>query len=410
MAKIYFDHSATTSVDQEVLAKMLPYFSDDFGNASSMHSFGQKAASAVDQARRQLATTFGCDPQEVIFTSGATEANNLAINGLLKGLQAQGHKDLQVITTMVEHDAVVEPCRELTRAKLAEVTYLKVGPNGVIDLAELEKAITDKTVLVSVMYANSEVGAIQPIKAIGKVIKKVDEKGLVEWEKVRVGERGNKPPLIYFHTDATQAVNFLDCNLKSLQADMLSMSGHKIYGPKGVGALMVKEGVPIVTIQRGGHQERNFRSGTLNVPGIVGLGEAVAKASVNRENNNKQIAEVRDYLVARVIKEIPRVICNTDFDNATPAHAHFSFLGAEGESILLALDMEAGIAVSTGSACASHTLKASRVLLAMGIKTEDTHGAIRFTLGKDNTKAEVDELMKYLPEIVKRFRDMAPEY
>jgi cysteine desulfurase len=410
MNKIYFDHSATTPVDPKVLETMLPYFSDDFGNASSIHGFGQQAASAVDKARRQMAEGFACEPQEVIFTSGATEANNLAINGLLKSLATQGLKDLHVITTQVEHDAIIEPCRELVRTKLAEVTYLGVKPNGVIDLAELEASIIDKTVLVSVMFANSEVGAIQPVKEIGKIIKKINEKRLAEWETIRVADRGAKPARIYFHTDATQAVNFLDCNIKALHVDMLSMSGHKIYGPKGVGALIVKEGAPISAILRGGHQERNFRSGTLNVPGIVGLGEAVAMAIANREANNKQVAEARDYLIEQITKAIPEVVCNTDVANATPSHAHFSFLGAEGESILLALDMEAGIAVSTGSACASHTLKASRVLLAMGIKTEDTHGAIRFTLGKENSKADVDELIKHLPNIVKRFRDMAPEY
>lgn len=410
MKKIYFDHSATTPVDQEVLSKMLPYFSENFGNASSMHSFGQSAASAVDKARRQMATAFASEPQEVIFTSGATEANNLAINGLLKGLATLGHKDMHVITTIVEHDAVIEPCRELVRTKLAEVTYLGVKPNGVIDLEELEKAITDQTVLVSVMYANSEVGAIQPIKEVGKVIKKINAHRLAEWEKIRVGERGTKPLPIYFHTDATQAVNFLDCNIKALHVDMLSMSGHKIYGPKGVGALIIKEGTPVVTILRGGHQERNFRSGTLNVPGIVGVGEAVTLAVANREANNKHVSDLRNYLVERITKEIPQVVCNTDIPNATPSHAHFSFLGAEGESILLALDMEAGVAVSTGSACASHTLKASRVLLAMGIKVEDTHGAIRFTLGKHNTKDDVDESMNHLPGIVKKFRDMAPAY
>jgi len=329
---------------------------------------------------------------------------------LLKSLATQGLKDLHVITTQVEHDAIIEPCRELVRTKLAEVTYLGVKPNGVIDLAELEASIIDKTVLVSVMFANSEVGAIQPVKEIGKIIKKINEKRLAEWETIRVADRGAKPARIYFHTDATQAVNFLDCNIKALHVDMLSMSGHKIYGPKGVGALIVKEGAPISAILRGGHQERNFRSGTLNVPGIVGLGEAVAMAIANREANNKQVAEARDYLIEQITKAIPEVVCNTDVANATPSHAHFSFLGAEGESILLALDMEAGIAVSTGSACASHTLKASRVLLAMGIKTEDTHGAIRFTLGKENSKADVDELIKHLPNIVKRFRDMAPEY
>jgi len=410
MTRIYFDHSATTPVDEKVLAAMLPYFSERFGNASSIHGLGQEAAGAVDGARRQVAAALNCQPEEVVFTSGATEANNLAIKGLIKALAARGITKPHLITTLVEHDAVIEPCRELVRDGLAEVSYLEVKTNGAVDAAALEAAIKDNTVLVSVMYANSEVGVIEPVRDIGKIIKKINERRLADWEKKRVAERGAKPLPIYFHTDVTQAINFLDCNIKALYADMLSLSAHKIYGPKGVGALVVKKEVPLAALQRGGHHEKNLRSGTLNVPGIVGLGAAIELAVKEREANNQAIKDVRDYLIERVTNEINNIVCNTDTANATPAHAHFSFVGAEGESILLALDMEAGIAVSTGSACASHTLKASRVLLAMGIKTEDTHGAIRFTLGKENTKADVDELMKHLPGIVKRFRDMAPAY
>lgn len=410
MKSIYFDHSATTPVDPKVLEAMLPYFSEHFGNASSIHSFGQAAAVGVDQARAAVAAVLGCEREEIVFTAGATEANNLAIKGLLKGLKERGVNKPHVITTLIEHDAVIEPCRELVRDNLAAVTYVPVKNNGVVEVEELIKAVTAETVLVSVMYANSEVGSVQPLKEIGQAIKKINEKKIADWEKLPAGERGDKPQLIYFHTDATQAVNFFACNMADLHVDLLSLSAHKIYGPKGVGVLAVKGGLPVVALIRGGHHEKNIRSGTLNVSGIVGLGAAITLAKAEQEANNKHIAEVRDYLIAQITAQIPNVVCNTDVANATPAHAHFSFSGAEGESILLALDMEAGIAVSTGSACASNTLKASRVLLALGIKTEDTHGAIRFTLGKENTKADVDKLMAHLPEIVKRFRDMAPAY
>ena len=370
----------------------------------------QKAAEAVDLARQQVADFLACDPQEIIFTSGATEANNLAIKGLIKGLSLRGISKPHIITTAIEHDAVLEPCRELERENLATVSYLPVQSNGVLDINELEKAITPDTVLVSVMYANSEVGSLQPVREIGKLIKKINDKKISEWEKRRPAERGEKPQPIYFHTDATQAVNFFDCSLKYLHADMLSLSAHKIYGPKGVGALAVKTGTPLTAIIKGGHHEKNLRSGTLNVAGIVGLGEAIGLVKQEQEINNKNIEEARNYLIERITKEIPDVVCNTDIANATPAHAHFSFLKAEGESILMALDMNADIAVSTGSACASNSLKASNVLTAMGVRVEDTHGAIRFTLGKENTKADIDELMKHLPGIVKKFRDMAPEY
>jgi len=410
MSKIYFDHSATTPLDDQVLEAMLPYFSQNFGNASSIHSFGQVAALAVDKARTQASAFLNCQSDEIIFTSGATEANNLAIKGLVKGLANLGVKKPHVVTTVIEHDAIIEPCRELVRNNLAEVSYLSVKANGVLDTQDLLEAIKDETVLVSVMFANSEVGSIQPIKEIGKIIKKINEQRLAAWEKLRPSERDQKPTPLYFHSDATQAVNFFDCDMASLHLDMLSMSAHKIYGPKGVGLLAVKKGVPISALQTGGHHERNLRSGTLNVPGIVGLGRAIELAKAEQTANNQKIKEVRDYLIERIKQEISEVVCNTDVEVATPSHAHFSFLGAEGEAILLALDMDAGIAVSTGSACASNTLKASRVLLAMGVKTEDTHGAIRFSLGKHNTKQDVDELMKHLPEIVKKFRDMAPEY
>ncbi len=418
MPKIYFDHSATTPVDKKVLKEMLPFFSENFGNPSSIHTFGQTALAGVDRARARVAAFLNCEPKEVVFTSGATEADNLAIKGLSNGLRKQGknYSDMHIITSAVEHDAILEPVAELEK-KGAAITRVRVRKNGVVDMDDLQKAINDKTVLVSIMWVNSEVGAIMPIREIGKLIKKVNERRLNEWKKMRAGERKAKPEPIYFHTDATQAVNSMNCDVKWNYLDMLSLSGHKIYGPKGIGVLYKKQAVPLVSLQKGGHHENNLRSGTLNTAGIAGLGAALAllgkgeKGEPSREQaqSNKKIREVRDYLVKAVIKNIPDAILNTDMENSAPGHAHFSFLGIEGESILLSLDM-AGIAVSTGSACASGSLKPSHVLLAMGIKTEVAHNSVRFTLGKHNTKAEADVLIKALVPAVKRLRKMNPLY
>jgi len=410
MSRIYFDHSATTPVDKKVLSAMLPYLTEEYGNPSSLHGFGQVAAKAVDTARQQTATALNCQAKEIVFTSGSTEANNLAIKGLIKALQIKGLSKPHIITSMIEHDAIIEPCRELVQSQQAEVTYIKVDNRGIIDSAELEAAIKDNTVLISIMYANSEVGSVQPIREIGKIVKKYNEKRLRDWEKVRTAERGDKPQALYFHTDATQAINFCNIDTQHLHVDMLSLSGHKIYGPKGVGALFVKQGTPISCLQRGGHHENNMRSGTLNVPGIVGLGEALTLAVADREKNNAQITEVRDYLVAEIQKAVPKVVLNTNREVSAPSHAHFSFLGVEGEAVLMGLDLEGQIAVSTGSACASSNLKASHVLLAMGIEQEVAHNAVRFTLGKHNTKQEVEIAVQVLAKVVERYRKMVPEY
>jgi len=440
--KIYLDHSATTPMDKKVLFEITPYFTKKFGNPSSLHSFGQAAIAGVDKAREQVACFLNCEPEEIIFTSGATESDNLAIKGIIKALKKQGIKKekMHIITSLIEHDAILEPLAEQVR-KGIEVTYLPVKSNGVVDINKFKKAIKDNTVLVSIMYVNSEVGSIQLIREIGKIIKKINAKKEKDWKNKRPMDRGvssaglraGKPLPIYFHTDATQALNFLNCNTKYLHADLLSLSGHKIYGPKGVGALFIKNGTPIKPLQLGGHHEGNIRSGTLNVPGIVGLGEAInvldreSKKQKNKkttslsakdekqeskkawEGENKKIAKLRDMLVAGIKKNIPNVVLNTDRDNATPAHAHFSFLGVEGESILIALDLE-GIAVSTGSACASSSLKASHVLVAMGIKVEVAHNSIRFSLGKNNTVSEIKRVIKVLPPIIKRLREMNPDY
>lgn len=409
MNKIYLDHSATTPVDKKVLVAMMPYFSDVYGNANSIHAFGQEALAGVDTAREQVAKFLNCDKSEIIFTSGATESDNLAVKGAIRALKNKGVKKMHIITTAIEHEAVLEPCRELEKEGV-EVTFLPVKKNGMVDLAVFEKAIKEETVLVSVMYVNSEVGIIQPIREIAKVIRKINEKRLREWEKRRPQERGEKPQPIYFHTDAVQAVNFCNCDVQWNFIDLLSLSGHKIYGPKGIGVLYVRKGTPIESLQKGGHQEKNLRSGTLNVTGIVGLGAAIAQVTKDyQEKNNTKIAKLRDQLVAGLLKSIPDAIFNTDRPNATPSHAHFTFPGAEGESILISLDLE-GVAVSTGSACAAGSLEPSHVLLAMKIPVEIAHSSVRFTLGKYNTEAEIKKVIKILPPIIARLRKMNPIY
>jgi cysteine desulfurase len=405
---IYFDHSATTPVDKKVLKAMKPYWREHFGNPSSIHTFGQQAVFGVDRARTQAAEFFSCESEEIIFTSGATEANNLALRGIVKALKNEvAHP--HIITSKIEHDAIIEPCRDLENEGV-EVTYLPVDKKGLVNVSDVQNAIKENTVLVSIMYVNSEVGIREPIREIGKAIEKINENRMNEWQRVGAAQKLPKPRPIYFHTDATQAVNFFDCNVKKLHVDLLSMSGHKIYGPKGVGLLYIKKGTGIAPIQLGGHHERNIRSGTLNVPGIVGLGEALfLNTEAECEKNNKKVAFLRDRLVDGLTKNISDIVLNTDRENSTPAHAHFTFRGAEGESILISLDF-AGIAVSTGSACASNSLKSSEVLSAMGVSEEDTNYSIRFTLGKDNTREEIDKVVKILPAIVKKLREMNPVY
>jgi len=407
MNKIYLDHSATTPMDKQVLAAMTPYFTDNFGNPSSIHSFGQEALAAVDKARAQIARFLNSAPEEIIFTSGATESDNLAIRGVIAALKKQGVKNMHIITSLIEHDAVLEPCMQLEKEGI-EVTYLPIGSDGVVNPEKVKAALKENTVLVSIMYVNSEVGSIQPIREIGKIIRKWNESRERGWQKMGGAKKNSKPQSVIFHTDATQAVNFLNCDVEFNYIDLLSLSGHKIYGPKGVGVLYIREGTPLAALQLGGHHENNRRSGTLNVPGIVGLGAAVGQLnSITVEKDNKKIARLRDLLVTGIKKNIPKTVLNTDRQKSTPAHAHFSFLGVEGESILIALDL-AGVAVSTGSACASGSLKASHVLLAMGIKKEIAHNSIRFSLGKHNTEAEIKKIIKILPSIVAKLRRISP--
>jgi cysteine desulfurase len=406
---IYLDHSATTPVDPKVLKAMEPYFSDIFGNPSSIHSAGQKAVAGVDAARSQAARFLNCHDDEVVFTSGATESNNLALRGAVKAARKAGVAKPHIIVSSVEHDAVLEPAADLKEDGV-EVTIVPVDKVGRVDVEEVRKAIKENTVLISIMYVNSEVGIIQPIREIGKAVKKFNEGRMNSWQREGSAKKLPKPRAVLFHTDAVQAANFLDCDVSKLHIDLLSLSGHKVYGPKGVGLLYVKKGSAISPIVMGGHHERNYRSGTLNVPGIVGLGKALSLITPEaREKNNKKIAALRDALVEGLMKRVEGIVLNTERANATPSHAHFSMIGAEGESILISLDFE-GIAVSTGSACASNSLKGSHVLEAMGIEEEYSNYALRFTLGRGNTKEDVKKVLEVLPPIVEKLRKMNPVY
>jgi cysteine desulfurase len=390
MKRIYLDHAATTPVDPAVFGAMKPYFSQKFGNPMSLHSFGQEAREDMEKARGQVAKFLNCENNEIIFTSGATESNNLAIKGIIQALGSPTSKlkKPHIITTQFEHHCVLETCKSLEKNKIADVTYLPIYKEGVIKITDIKKAIRPNTVLVSVMYVNNEIGTVQPIAEIGKMIKNMNSK-------------------ILFHTDATQAVNYFDCDVKKLNIDLLSLSGHKIYGPKGVGALYIKKNTPIKKIQDGGEQEFGLRAGTHNVPGIVGLGVAIQQLKVKSEKLKvKKILNLRNYLIKKILKEIPNSYLNGSLKFRSPNNTNFRFDNVEGESVVLALD-QAGIAASTGSACSSGTLEPSHVLMALGIRHEQAHGSLRLTLGKNTTKKEIDYLIAQLKNIIKKFRKVS---
>ena len=381
--KIYYDNSATTKVDPKVFETMAPYLQEEFGNSGSMHSFGQKALAAVDKARDQVARFLGCEAQEIIFTSGATESNNLILQGVVKYFTKQ-NKEIHIITSQIEHPAVLEVCKELEKRPMVEVDYVKVDKAGIIDLEQLESKIKDNTVLVSIMYANNEVGSIQPLKKVDEILKQVQT------------NRGSSGLPIYFHTDAVQAVNYLDCKVDNLGVDFLSLSGDKIYGPKGVGALYIRAAAKLEPIICGGHQEYNLRPGTLNVPGVAGLGEAIELVG----EESKKVKKIKEQIV-KELENIENVRFNGESESQLPNLINISFLKAEGESILMMLDME-GIAISTGSACSSGSLEPSHVLTAMGIKPEWSHGSVRISLGRFNSEDEISHFIKVITSTIKK--------
>mgnify|MGYP000853094286 CR=1 FL=1 len=381
---IYFDHAATTQVKPEVLQAMLPFFTQNYGNPSSIYQFAQTSKRAVEESRETIAKILGAQPQEIFFTSGGTESDNWAIKGIAESLKDKGN---HIITTKIEHHAVLNPCHYLEKHGY-EVTYLDVDNNGLINPEQVEKAIKKSTILISIMYANNEIGTIMPIAEIGKVAK---EHGIV------------------FHTDAVQAVGQVPIDVNKHHIDLLSLSGHKFYGPKGIGVLFIRRGIKLPPLLHGGAQERGRRAGTENVPGIVGLAKAMELAYQDLEAKNFRIKALRDRLIEGIHDTIPYAQLNGDHQQRLPNNANFSFDFVEGESLLLLLDME-GIFASSGSACASGSLDPSHVLLALGLSHEKAHGSIRFTLGEENTMKDVEMLLTKLPAIVQKMREMSPLY
>ena len=382
---IYLDHAATTATRPEVVEAMLPYFTENYGNPSSVYDMGAKNKSAVTSARETIANALGTDTANIYFTAGGSEADNWAI---VATAEAYKNKCNHIITSKIEHHAVLHTCEYLEKERGFEVTYIDVDENGKVKLDELKKAIRPTTILITIMYANNEIGTIQPVKEIGVIAK----------------EHG-----ILFHTDAVQAFGQVPINVDEMNIDMLSASGHKLNGPKGIGFLYIRKGVKIRSFIHGGAQERKRRAGTENVPGIVGLGKAVEIAVNTMEERTKKETELRDYLIERVLAEVPYTRLNGDRQDRLPNNANFSFQFIEGESLLIMLDM-AGICGSSGSACTSGSLDPSHVLLAIGLPHEIAHGSLRLSLGDENTKEEMDYVIEKVKGIVDRLRAMSPLY
>lgn len=381
--RIYLDHNATTPIHPEVLEAMLPFLKEEFGNPSSIHWAARVPKKVIEDAREGVAKLLNCDPSEVIFTSSGSEGDNLAIKGMAEARRDKGN---HIITTKVEHPAVLNTCKYL--AKTFDVTFLDVDGEGMIDLDDLRKAITPKTILITIMFANNETGVIFPVEEIGRIAK------------------GHNIP---FHTDAVQAVGKVPTDVKALNIDLLTLSGHKIYAPKGVGALYVKRGIRLIPLIHGGHHERNRRAGTENVAGIVALGKACEIAMRDMAKEAEYLTILRDRLQRGIMERIDHVRLNGHPTKRLPTTLNLSFEFVEGESLLLNLDMN-GVAASSGSACTSGSLEPSHVLMAMGIPHEIAHGSLRFSLGRDNTVEDIDYVLEILPPIVERMRAMSPFY
>ena len=379
---IYVDHSATTYVKKEVLDEMLPYFNEKYGNASSPYKMGQISRDAVDKAREQVASALGAKFDEIYFTAGGSESDNMIIRGIAYANKGKGN---HIITSKIEHPAVLETCKALEKEGF-EITYLAPDADGVISPDSVRNAIKDTTILVSIMFANNEIGTIQPIEEIGKVTR---FKG------------------VYFHTDAVQAVGNVKIDVEKMGIDALSMSAHKFYGPKGIGAAYIKKSVKFNPIITGGHQEKSKRAGTENVPAIVGMGKAIELAYTNLDEYNNKLIKLRDYTIDRILEEISYVKLNGHRENRLPGNVNVSFKGIEGESMLLLLDMK-GIEASSGSACTSGSLDPSHVLLAIGLKHEIAHGSLRISYGEVNTMEDAEYIVNSLKEIVERLREMSP--
>ncbi|MDD5258929.1 MAG: cysteine desulfurase NifS [bacterium] len=381
----YFDYAATTPMHPEVIKSIQPYFDKVYGNPSSLHIFGQEAQAAITQSRDLIAKYINAKTEEIIFTSGGTEADNFALIGVF---EANAKKGNHIITTNIEHHAILETCKFLEKHRGAKITYVPVDKYGLVDLEAVIKAITPQTILISVMHANNEIGTIEPIAGIGKVAK---EKG------------------IYFHTDAVQTFGSLDLDVEKLNIDLLSASAHKLYGPKGVGLLYIRKGVRILPFLHGGEQERRRRASTENVPGIVGFGKAVELAIEEKQERHQHVTILRDKLIKGILEKINESELNGHPTKRLPNNVNVTVKYIEGESMLINLDLE-GIAASTGSACSSSSLEPSHVIKALGVSPEVAHSSLRFSLGRLNTDEDVDYLLEALPRIVKKLREMSPLY
>ncbi len=382
--RIYMDYAATTPMDPEVVKAMSPYFGDRFGNPSSIHSFGREGRAAIDEAREKVADLIGAEVEEIVFTSGGTEADNFAIEGVA---YANQHKGDHIITSSIEHHAVIETCKFM-EARGVRVTYLPVDKSGLVNPDEVKKAITDKTILISIMHANNEIGTIEPIQEIAKIARERE---------------------IPFHTDSVQTVGHLPVNVDELGVDLLGISAHKLYGPKGVGALYIRKGTRVTSFIHGGEQERRRRASTENVPAIAGFGKAVEIAKEKMGEEAKLLKSFRDRLIKGIIDKITHVRLNGHPTQRLPNNVDVSIEYVEGESMLINLDLE-GIAASTGSACSSTSLEPSHVLLALDLSPELAHGSLRFTLGRGNTAEDIDYVLEILPGIVSKLRAMSPLY
>lgn len=375
----YFDHAATTPVDNEVLKEMMTFFSQNFGNPSSIYSIGKSNKHEVQIARNRVATALNVKPQEIYFTSCGSESDNLAIKGIAYGNRKKGN---HIITTRIEHPAVLKTCEFLEKQGY-HITYLSPNSNGIVSVKELERYIMPNTILVSVMFANNEIGTIQDIKAIGELCRRKN---------------------VYFHTDCVQAIGNVRIDAKEMNIDSLSLSAHKFYGPKGVGAVYIREGINFVRIQDGGHQERDKRAGTENVAGIVGLGKAIELANNSLDEYNNHLTRLRDYYIENVQKRIPNIKINGDLEKRLPGNANISFIGADGEKVLEELD-KIGICASSGSACSAGLLNPSHVLLAIGVAPNVASTSLRITFGKENTLEDVDYLVENLTNIIEKIRN-----
>ena len=382
MKRIYLDYSATTPTHPEVVKAMLPYFTDVFGNPSSIHSYGQEAKGAIEEARVKVADLIGARGEEIIFTSGGTEADNFALKGVAFANETKGN---HIITGSIEHHAVIETCKFLERRGFL-VTCLPVDEYGLIDPGDVKKAITDKTILISVMQANNEMGTIEPIAEIGRIARDAG---------------------IYFHTDAVQVVGHIPVDVNELEVDLLSMSAHKLYGPKGVGALYIRKGTKLIPFMHGGDQERRRRASTENIPGIVGLGKAVELARQEMGEEAERLTYLRDQLIKGLLERIDHTCLNGHPLKRLPNNVNVSVDFVEGESMLLNLDLE-GICASTGSACSSSSLEPSHVLLALGLSPEQAHGSLRFSLGKWTRDEEIERVLEVLPRVIAKLRAMSP--